>query len=63
MVEKLDGPGFPGGSLISQGQLKRDACEDDQHKEAELGELKALMSDDYFRAGGLEWPKSNSSEA
>lgn len=24
-------------------------AQDDQHKEAELGELKSLMSDDYFR--------------
>lgn len=36
--------------------------QDDQHKEAELGELKSLMSDDYFRAGLPEWRRRLSSE-
>ena len=36
--------------------------QDDQHKEAELGELKSLMSDDYFRVGLPEWRRRLSSE-
>eukprot|EP00434_Breviolum_minutum_P038158 symbB.v1.2.033839.t1/scaffold4260.1/size42279/4 len=32
---------------LKQAVLKE--IQDDQHKEAELGELKSLMSDDYFR--------------
>lgn len=38
--------GKPQGIAISMS-----VSQDDQHKEAELGELKSLMSDEYFRVG------------
>ena len=31
--------------------ISMSVSQDDQHKEAELGELKSLMSDEYFRVG------------
>ena len=39
------------GEFVHTKNCRFNESQDDQHKEAELGELKSLMSDEYFRVG------------